>query len=331
MRILFWGTPEFAVPSLRVLDDEGFEVVGVVTRPDRPAGRGRRLTPSAVKEVALDLGLPVLTPDRPRGDDFRAELEALGPDISVVVAYGHILRPEVLAVPALGSFNVHASLLPELRGAAPINWAIARGYEVTGITVMRMAEAMDAGPILHQVEEPILETETASELSVRLSELGAEALLEALTLLAAGEVDEVEQDHERATFAPKVDRSTARLDWARSAGELAWHVRGMDAVPGAWSELDGAPVKLFRPEVVALEDLPVPAGAAGGNGAPPETAPRDAAPPGTVLVADPERGLAVAAGDAALVFGEVQPPGRRRMSALDWIHGRGVREGQRFA
>lgn len=329
MKILFWGTPEFAVPSLRVLDDEGFEIVGVVTQPDRPAGRGRRLTPSPVKEVALDLGLPVLTPDRPRGSDFLAELEALAPDLSVVVAYGHILRPEVLDVPARGSFNVHASLLPELRGAAPINWAIARGLDVTGVTIMRMAEAMDAGPILHQVPEPILPNETASELTVRLSELGAEALLEALTLLGAGESEEVEQDHERATFAPKVDRATARMEWTRPALELAWHVRGMDAVPGAWSELEGAPVKLFRPEVVSLGDLP--AARATGNGGPPEERQDPSAPAGTVLVADAEAGLVVATGESAIRFEEVQPPGKRRMGALDWIHGRGVREGQRFA
>ncbi len=326
MKILFWGTPEFAIPSLRVLDDEGCEIVGVVTRPDRPAGRGRRLTPSPVKQVALDLGLPVLTPERPRGDDFLAEISALAPDISVVVAYGHILRPEVLALPPRGSINVHASLLPELRGAAPINWAIARGCGMTGVTVMRMVEAMDAGPILHRVEEPILPNETASELSVRLSELGAEALLETFALLDAGAIEEVEQDHERATFAPKVDRATARVDWNRAATELAWHVRGMDAVPGAWSELDGAPVKLFRPEVVLL----AASGATGNGEAPKSTGPR-AIPPGTVLAADPDVGLIVATGDGALRFEEVQPPGKRRMRALDWIHGRGVQEGQRFA
>jgi methionyl-tRNA formyltransferase len=156
VRILFWGTPEFAVPALRALDDEGFEIVGVVTQPDRPAGRGRRLTASAVKQVALQQGFELLTPDRPRGDDFLDAIAALEPDISVVVAYGHILKPEVLVIPRRGSINVHASLLPELRGAAPINWAIVRGYTETGVTIMRMVEAMDAGPVLHQVREPVL-------------------------------------------------------------------------------------------------------------------------------------------------------------------------------
>lgn len=308
MRILFWGTPAFAVPSLRALDDEGFEVVGVVTQPDRPAGRGRKLTPSPVREVATALGLPVLTPERPRGDAFLEELGALAPDLSVVVAYGHILRREVLDAAPLGSINVHASLLPELRGAAPINWAIARGHEVTGVTVMRMVEAMDAGPILHTIREPILPGETASELSVRLSELGAEALVEALALLAAGDLDEVEQDHAQATFAPKVDRDVARVDWIRPAREVALHVRGMDAVPGAWSEVEGVPVKLFRPTVVydAVGE------------------------PGTVLSADDAHGVVVAAAEGGVAFREAQPPGKRRMDVRDWIHGRGVQAGQRF-
>jgi len=311
VRILFWGTPEFAVPSLRALDDEGHEIVGVVTQPDRPAGRGRHLRPSPVKEVASALGLPVLGPERPRGEEFLERIRALRPELSVVVAYGHILRREVLDVPPMGSVNVHASLLPELRGAAPINWAIARGYEATGVTIMRMVEEMDAGPVLHVIREPILPGETASELTIRLSELGAEALVEALMVMEAGGLVEEEQDHARATFAPKVDREVARIAWNRPARELEWHVRAMDAVPGAWTELDGVPVKLFRP---FPQDPP------GGK----------SAAPGTVMAADADAGLVVATGDDALRLEEVQPPGRRRMAAGDWIAGRGVRVGQRF-
>lgn len=309
MRILFWGTPDFAVPSLRALEDEGFDVVGVVTQPDRPSGRGRRLRPSPVRVAAAESGLPVLTPERPRGEEFLGAIGALRPDLSVVVAYGHILRPEVLELPAGGSINVHASLLPELRGAAPIAWAVARGHAETGVTIMRMTEGMDAGPMLLRVAEPILEDETASELWVRLSEVGAGALVEALTLLAAGEIEEVEQDHDAATFAPKVTREVARIAWARPARELAWHVRGMDAVPGAWCELDGAPMKLFRPR---------------------ETEVAGVGEPGTVLTADDEAGLVVATGAGGLRFDEVQPPGRRRMAARDWIRGRGVTAGARF-
>ena len=329
MKILFWGTPKFAVTWLRALDDEGFDIVGVVTQPDRPAGRGRRLTPSPVKELALDLGLPVLTPEEPKTEEFIEAIRELAPDVSVVVAYGHILKQEVLDVPGLGSINVHASLLPKLRGAAPINWAIARGHEETGVTVQRMVKAMDAGPVLLQVREPIFPDESAGELTIRLSELGAAALVEALTLLGAGVIEEVEQDHDAATFAPKVDRETARIDWSRPASELAAHVRGMDPVPGGWARLNDAPVKLFRPTPWSQEEVArLRASGPQGNGGPRTGGGGVGA--GTVLVAT-EEGVLVAAGDGGAVsFAEIQPPGKRRMSAADWVHGRGIEAGQRF-
>ncbi|MGE0158825.1 MAG: methionyl-tRNA formyltransferase [Gemmatimonadales bacterium] len=308
MRIIFWGTPEFAIPSLRALDDEGFDVVAVVTQPDRPAGRGRRPKTSAVKSVALDLGIEVLDPDRPRGPELLDRIRALEPDLSVVVAYGHILGLDVLAVPRMGSINVHASLLPDLRGAAPINWAIARGHDTTGVTIMRMAKEMDAGAIIHQVEEPILADETASELSVRLSELGAEALVEALALLSAGAVQEREQDHAAATFAPKIDRDTARIDWSRTAVEISRHVRAMDEIPGAWTTLSGEPLKLFRPRVEAWVGARADAG--------------------TVLSVD--GALLVASGGGVLAFAEVQPAGGRRMSTVDWLRGRRVEAGAKL-
>jgi len=329
VKILFWGTPAFAVPSLRAVDDEGFDIVGVVTQPDRPAGRGRRLTPSPVKVVAQEAGFPILTPDRPRGADFADEIRALEPDISVVVAYGHILRPEILEIPRLGSINVHASLLPALRGAAPINWAIARRHESTGVTIMRMVEAMDAGAIIHRVEEPIFPDETAGELTIRLSELGAQALIEALALIGAGATEEKEQDHDQATFAPKVDRETARVDWTRPAPDVAAHVRAMDPVPGAWSRLDDAPVKLFRPEVWSAAEIDA-LGTDGPltNGGPKVVADEEA--PGVVLAATVENGVVVATSDGGVALLEVQPPGKRRMEAADWINGRGVEPGQRF-
>ena len=327
MKILFWGTPAFAVPALRALDDEGFDVVGVVTQPDRPAGRGRRLKPSAIKQVAVEKGLTILTPDRPRTEEFLDAIRTLEPDISVVVAYGHILRPDVLDVPPLGSINIHASLLPALRGAAPINWAIARCHAETGVTIMRMAEAMDAGDVIYQVPEPILPDETASELTVRLSEIGAEALIEALALLSVGAVEEVPQDHDAATYAPKVGRETARIDWDRTADEVSAHVRGMDAVPGAWSTLDGAPIKLFRPTPVGFADGSDGIGANTNGGAP---APTGSSKPGTVIRVDPAEGVLVRVVDGGVAFSEAQPPGKRRMSAADWINGRGVEVGQRF-
>lgn len=276
-------------------------MVGVVTQPDRPKGRGRNLAPSPVKEVALEEGLPVLTPEKPRGDEFLDEIRKLGPDLSVVVAYGHLLLPEVLALPPGGAINVHASLLPALRGAAPVNWAILRGMSTTGISIMRMVEAMDAGPVLFQVPEEIGPAETATELGTRLSEVGAEALVEALALLEAGMAGEEEQDHARATFAPKVGRELARIDWGRNAEELSWHLRGLDALPGAWSTLGGEAIKLFGP-------VPEPRFSHG-------------APPGAVLQASPEEGLLVACGTGALWVREVQPAGGRRMAVESWLRG----------
>ena len=311
MRILFWGTPDFAVPSLRALDDEGFDIVAVVTQPDRPAGRGRRPRASPVKSVALDQGMDVLTPASPREAGFLESIQSLEPDVSVVVAYGHILPSEILSVPRLGSINVHASLLPELRGAAPITGAIARGHQKTGVTIMRMVREMDAGAIIQQVEEPILADESASELSLRLSELGAEALIEALALLSANVAEEREQDHSAATFAPKIDRETAHVEWSRPAREVALHVRSMDDVPGAWSTLAGEPLKLFRPTVVSPVAVTSPPA------------------PGTVL--DANGGLLVSTGGGGAVrVGEVQPSGGRRMSASDWIRGRRLAPGLRF-
>ncbi len=319
MRVLFWGTPWFAVPTLRALAEEGHDVVAVVTQPDRPAGRGRKLQPSPVKEVARAEGMLVLDPDRPRGQDFTERVRALAPEISVVVAYGHILSREILDLPERGSINVHASLLPALRGAAPVHWAIARGHDRTGVTVMRMVEAMDAGPVLLQVEEPIGPSETSTELSTRLSEVGAQALIETLALLEVDAVEEREQDHDRATYAPKVDRQTARVDWRRSPPELVDHIRAMDEIPGAWSTLGGDPVKLFRPQSTPHDGEEPPGTAA------------DAAP-GTVVDAEPgsSRGLGVACGGGTVWIAEVQPPGKRRMGADDWLRGRGAQTGQSF-
>ena len=309
MKVLFWGTPAFALPALRSLSEEGHVVVGVVTQPDRPAGRGRAVALSPIKEEALAEGIPVLQPEKARGEAFLEQIHALQPDISVVVAFGQILRPEVLEVPRLGSVNIHASLLPELRGAAPIQWAIVRGHSVSGVSIMRMEAGLDSGPVILQVEEPIGPEESASELGARLAEIGAEALVEALGMMEAGISRETPQDHGRATYAPKVDRETARIDWSLSADEVALWMRGMDDVPGAWSPLgERGTVKLFRPTV--MESM-------GGE-------------PGEVLRADREEGLVIACGFASVRVREVQPPGRRRMTAGDWIRGRGIAVGDRF-
>lgn len=320
MRILFWGTPDFAVPSLKELGRYGIEIVGVVTQPDRPAGRGQHVKRSPVKEEAIALGYDVMTPSRPQGEEFTKRVKELKPDLSVVVAYGHILKREVLDLPLLGSVNVHASLLPHLRGAAPVNWAIIRGYKKTGVTVMRMAEAMDAGPIIHQRSESILEEDSASELTARLSLLGAVALKEALELFESGKIEETEQVESAVTYAPKISRQTASVDWTLTASQVAFFIRGMDAIPGAWSELAGLPVKFFSPMLLSKSEYP--------QAAVRESS--ESSTPGTVVGIDPEQGLVISTSSGCVLIREVQPAGRHRMSAQDWINGRGVGLGQRF-
>jgi methionyl-tRNA formyltransferase len=306
MRIVFFGTPEFAVASLRALLRERFTVAGVVTQPDKPQGRSRStLVPPAVKLAALEAGLPVLQPARPVGDLFLASLRRLEPDLGVVVAYGHILRREVLELPARGMVNVHASLLPRFRGAAPIQHAILAGDRETGISIMRMEEGLDSGPVLHRISTPIADGETAGSLTARLATLGAGALVEALSLLAAGAGVAQPQDAEGVTYAPKISREIARLDWSRDAASLERQVRAFDPAPGAWTSLDGAPVKLFG-------GMP----AVGGG------------VPGTVLAASDR--LVIAGGTGAIAVSEVQPAGRNRLSVEEWVRGRGIRAGSRF-
>lgn len=309
MRILFWGTPDFGVPSLRALQEEGHAVVAVVTQPDRPAGRGRTVRPSPIKQIAHEEGIPVLQPEKPRGEDFLTTLREYEPELSVVAAYGEILTEEVLELPERGSINVHASLLPELRGAAPVNWAIIRGHQHSGVTIMRMVRELDAGPILYRVAVELDADLTAGELYEMLSEIGATALVEALAQMEAGVLGEEPQVHDEASYAPKMSRETARLDWRLPAIELDRRIRGCDPWPGAWTELNGAPVQVF--------------------GSQPQEAEVDAAP-GTVVEADARTGLVVAAGAGSVRLREVKPAGRSRMDVEAWIRGRGVEEGQAF-
>lgn len=313
MKILFWGTPVFALPSLRALSEEGHDVVGVVTQPDRPAGRGRTTRASPVKREAETEGYPLFQPERARGEEFVSRLRELDPDLSVVAAYGQILRREVLELPRHGSINVHASLLPALRGAAPINWAIIRGHTETGVSIMHMVERMDAGAVYLQAREPIGPEETATDLTSRLSEVGAATLVEALALLEIGELTPVEQDEEQATYAPRLTRADAKVDWTVDAHDVDCLIRGLDGVPGAWTSWQGAGLKLFRP-------LPLPDEAHGAE-------------PGAVLAAaphDPAQGLKLACGRGAIWIREVQPAGKRRMTTVEWLRGRGPAEGDRF-
>lgn len=311
MRILFWGTPDFATPPLRALLGEGFDVVGVVTQPDRPRGRSRsQLDPSPVKQVALEEGLPVLQPEKPRGDAFLDEVRALAPDLSVVVAYGHILPKVVIDAPTMGTVNIHASLLPLLRGADPIRAAIRQGFATTGVTIMRMVPALDAGPVLHMLESPIASDETYGELWTRLSELGAQALIEALTLMATGAVVERPQDDAMATYAPKTEREHARLDWTRPAEDVARAVRAYDPRPGAFARLRDADVKLFGVRVVTVEERPD-------------------VTPGEVIALGPD-GMDVKCGEDAVRIAYAQPAGRARVAIADWVRGRGLEIGDVF-
>lgn len=305
MRVLFWGTPDFATPPLRALLGEGYEVVGVVTQTDKPQGRSRSvLVPSPVKVLALEEGLPVLQPEKPRGEAFEAELGALAPDISVVVAYGHLLPQSVIDLPPAGTLNIHASLLPRWRGAAPIQAAIRAGDRESGISIMRMVRRMDAGNVLLQVPTPIADDETYGELQLRLSELGALAIIEALTLLSLGRATETVQDEALATYAPKVEREQSLVDFRRPAVEVARVVRAYDPRPGAFTTHRGVEVKLFgvRPALDAHGDA------------------------GEVLVID-EGGMLVACGEGGVRVAYVHPAGKRRLAALDWAQGRGIAVG----
>ena len=320
MRVLFFGTPDFAVPSLEALVGEGFDVVGVVTRPDRPVGRHRSTAePSAVKRAALAEDISVLQPERPSDDGFSAEVRALDPDVSVVVAYGHILKSALLGVPRLGSVNVHASLLPALRGAAPIERAILEGRSETGITIMQMDAGMDTGPILHQVATPIAADETGGELRVRLAEMGALALVEALTLLESGGLAPRPQDHKAATMAPKLTREEERLDWRHGADVIARKIRAFDPAPGAWAELRGKAVKLFGGRVAGGTSPEV------GAGGREEPTGESAAAPGTVLVVGEV--VRIACGRGAVEVSDLQPAGKARMTAKALANGRGIAAG----
>ena len=306
MRIVFFGTPEFAVASLRALLRERFTLAGVVTQPDKPQGRSRStLIPPPVKVVAQEAGVPVLQPARPVGDLFLASLRRLEADLGVVVAYGHILRREVLDAPARGMVNVHASLLPRFRGAAPIQHAILAGDRETGISIMRMEEGLDSGPVIHRVSTPIGDGETAGALTDRLAALGASALVEALSLMSAGGGVLQPQDAAAATYAPKISRDQARLDWHRDAASVERQVRAFDPMPGAWTLLDGAPVKLFGA---------LPAVGSGEAG---------------IVLAAADR-LVVAAGTGAVAVREVQPAGRNRLTVEEWVRGRGIAAGSCF-
>jgi methionyl-tRNA formyltransferase len=284
-------------------------VVGVVTQPDKPVKRSRStVQASPVKQVALAESLPVLQPERPRGDAFLDEIRALAPDVNVVVAYGHILPEAVINLPPRGTLNIHASLLPALRGAAPIQAAIRDGHAETGVSIMQMVKQLDAGPVIHAVRTPILDDETSLELSLRLSELGAVALIEALALMELGVAHAEVQDEASATYAPKLTRESAQVDWTQGAHDVARHIRAYDPKPGAWGVVNGVEAKLFGARV----------------------APRGSAHEAGEVLAIDDVGMLVACGGGAGRVAAVQPAGKKRLTPQDWLRGRGIAIGHRF-
>ena len=297
LRTVFMGTPDFALQTLQGLIDAGCKMVGVYTQPDRPKGRGKQLAAPPVKELAQKYDIPVYQPLKLRQSEAVAELEALAPDLIVVVAYGQILPKRVLEIPAHGCINVHASLLPKYRGAAPINKAIIDGETETGITTMYMDVGLDTGDMLVKKALSIGPEETAGELHDRLASLGRETMEETLRQLCAGTLQREVQDDEQSTYASLMKKEDGRIDWSRSAQEIHNHVRGLDPWPGAYTTINGELLKLAETRPEAAEGLP-----------------------GNVIAAD-KNGVCVACGSGSLRIQQLQLAGRKRLAAADFLRG----------
>jgi len=300
-RIVFAGTPDFSVPPLRALLASGHDVAGVYTQPDRPAGRGRKLSPSPVKEVAVDAGVPVFQPSNFKDPATVRELAALRPDLMVVVAYGLLLPRSVLDTPALGCVNIHASLLPRWRGAAPIQRAVLAGDRESGVTIMRMEEGLDTGPMYRADSVTLSETETGGSLHDRLSVLGAESLMAALPGILDGSLTPQVQDDAQACYAKKLDKSEAWIDWSRPALDVERQVRAFNPWPVAQTLYEDANLRIWRAHAT----------------------PGPGAAPGTVMQAS-RNGIEVATGDGLLCITELQLPGKRAMGAQDFINANAI-------
>ncbi len=300
MRIVFMGTPDFAAASLKKLLTEGFDVVGVFTQPDKPKGRGMEMAFSPVKDLALQAGLPVYQPEKMRDGTALAILRELKPDILVVVAYGRILPDEILVLPPFGAINVHGSLLPKYRGAAPIQWAVLNGDEITGVSTMYLAHDMDAGDIIYTAETPIGEFETSGELFDRLMEMGAELLVKTLRAIEDGSAPRTPQDHTKASYVKMLDKSLCPIDWNQSPRAVVKQICGLQPWPVATMELQGAVYKVFS---AAYTDT------------------KTGKTPGSLVNAGPA-GIEIAcAGGETLRITELQAPGKKRMPAADFLRG----------
>ena len=298
------GTPDFASASLKKLIDERFDVVGVFTQPDKPKGRGMELCASPVKELALENGLPVFQPVKMRDGTALAQIKALEPDILVVVAYGRILPDDILAVPKYGAINVHGSLLPKYRGAAPIQWAVLNGDKITGVTTMYLASEMDTGDIIYTAETEIGEYETSGELFDRLKDMGAELLVKTLRDIDAGIAPRTPQDHSKASYVTMLDKSICPIDWNKTPREVLKHIYGLQPWPVATMELEGKTVRVFAAKYTDGKTEKVP---------------------GAVVSTD-KGGLEIACADGeTLLITEIQAPGKKRMGAEDYLRGHQIK------
>lgn len=309
MKIVFMGTPDFAVPALRALLDDGYNVVAVVTQPDRPKGRKRVLTPTPVKEEALKHGLTVLQPEKLRQAESVEQIRSLAPDLIITAAYGQILPKSILDMPELGCINVHASLLPKYRGGAPIHYAVMRGEQVTGVTIMYMDVGLDTGDMISSVEVPITEQDTTGSMFAKLSLAGAELLRKTLPDLIAGRIQAVPQNEAEAIYSPNITREDERIDWSKPARDIFNQVRGLNPFPGAFTTWNGDVLKVWQCKP------PVSAEWAAGN-----------AKPGTVLRADAD-GIAVQTGDGVLILTTIQPAGKKAMEVEQFLRGSAIERG----
>lgn len=301
-RIIFMGTPDFSVPVLQQILEDGYDVIGVVTQPDRPVGRKRILTPPPVKVEAVNKSIPVYQPEKIREREELDKILALNPDLIITAAFGQILPKELLDAPKHGCINVHASLLPELRGGAPIHYSIIQGNEKTGITIMYMAEKLDAGDILTQVEVPIADTDTVGTLHDKLSKAGSKLLSETLPKLLNGEIEPIKQNDGEATFASNIRREQEKIDWSKTGEEIYNHIRGLNPWPVAYTTVEGSVWKIWWADKV--------------KGLAKES-------PGTILKMEAD-GIIVATGnETAIKITELQPSGKKRMSAAQFLLGAG--------
>ncbi len=308
LRIVFCGTPAFAVPSLqRLIAERDFEIAGVVTQPDRPRGRGREIQSPPVKDAAVAAGIFVYQPEQIRSDQACEYFQRLAPDAAVIIAYGQIIPPRLIAIPRLGWINLHASLLPKYRGAAPINWAIVNGEARTGLTTMQIDAGLDTGPMLLKYETEIGADETAPELTARLAEAGAPLMVETLRKLANGEVTAAPQDNSAATSAPPMKKANGRIDWSQTAQQIYARIRGLQPWPGAFTAFRGKSAHIW------------------GKPAAPDETPK----PGTIVVR--ANGIfVVCGGESALQLESIQLEGRKQISAREFANGARLTPGERF-